>query len=213
MEMNLYDLSHPLNNESPVYPGKDNPRFTSAATIKKEGYRETHLDFDSHLGTHIDAPAHMLGNGKTLDRMPVSAFSGSAFIVPVPEGMKIIDGQYISGFGEQLKSADFVLFRTGWSKYWGNEKYFGNFPTLTLEAVNRLLALPIKGIGFDTISADPVESKSWENHFAIFNKGAIIIENLVFPDNLTESVGKFFCFPIPYEKADGSPVRAVFEAL
>lgn len=213
MEMKLYDLSHPLNNESPVFPGKDKPWFTPAATIKKDGYRETHLDFDSHLGTHIDAPAHMLENGKTLDRMPVHSFSGSAFIVPVPGGMKVIDEKFISGFHEQLLSSDFVLFRTGWSKYWGNEKYLSDFPTLTLAAVNRLLALPLKGIGFDTISADLVESTSWENHFAIFNKGAIIIENLVFPDNLTESDGKFFCFPIPYDKADGSPVRAVFETL
>lgn len=209
--MIIYDLSHPLSYESPVYPGKNKPEFTPAATIQKEGYRETHFDFDSHLGTHIDAPAHMLENGKTLDQMPVDSFTGLAFIVSVPDKMPVIDKEFLLKFKEEFKNIDFVLFKTGWSKYWGSQHYFKDFPTLTIEAVNMLLSFPLKGIGFDAISADPVESTDWENHFAIFDKGLIIIENLNFPDVLNADKGRFFCFPIPYEDADGSPVRAVLE--
>jgi arylformamidase len=62
----FYDLSHLLNNESPVYPGVNQPEFLNAATIEKNGYRETHFRFHSHLGTHVDAPAHMLKNGESL---------------------------------------------------------------------------------------------------------------------------------------------------
>lgn len=209
--MHIYDLSHPLNNESPVYPGKDKPVFTPAATIQKDGYRETHMDFDSHLGTHIDAPAHMLENGKTFDQMPVDSFAGRALIVSVPGKMRLIEKEFLLNFEDELKDIEFVLFKTGWSKYWGSPEYFEDFPTLTSEAVNYLLSFPLKGIGFDAISADPVESTKWENHFAIFGKGLIIIENLIFPNDLTAHKGRLFCFPIPYENADGSPVRAVLE--
>ena len=211
--MKLYDLSHCLSNESPVYPGNDSPEFLPAATIAAEGYRETHLSFDSHVGTHIDAPAHMLEDGKTLDRLPLEAFSGKAIIITIPGQTCFIEKKFLKTYRQALTQVDFVLFRTGWGNRWGSSEYFKDFPVLTPEAVEWLLAFPLKGIGFDAISADPVESTQWVNHFAIFKKGLIIIENLVFPDELKDSTGHFSCYPISFKNADGSPVRAVYENL
>jgi len=207
----LYDLSHPLNNESPVYPGIAQPEFKPAATIEKNGYRETHFRFHSHLGTHIDAPAHMLKNGATLDKMEISAFCGKALIVEVEKGKQNIEKSILVSFINELKETDFVLFKTGWSQFWGENKYFENFPTLTEEALDFLFQFQLKGIGFDVISADPVESTDYKNHYSIFEKGMLIIENLFFPSVFQEKKGEFFCFPIPYENADGSPVRAVMK--
>ena len=207
----IHDLSHPLNNETPVYPGTDSPKFSQMASIEKNGYRETHFSFHSHLGTHIDAPAHMLANGKTLDEMDVSAFHGQALIIETGSGNHTIEKSLLDSFSEELEETDFVLFRTGWSRFWGEKEYFGNFPVLSETALEYLLKFQLKGIGFDVISADPVESTDYRNHYAIFKKGLIIIENLAFPDNLKEKNGEFSCFPLPYEKADGSPVRAVLK--
>ncbi len=208
--MKLFDLSHTLSNNTPVYPGMNTPSFQPVATMMKDGYRETRLDFDSHTGTHIDAPAHMLPGGKTLDQLPVSAFTGSALIIPVPEKTKLICKDTLLKFEERLKGADFVLFNTGWSKYWGSPRYFEDFPTLATDATGWLLSFPLKGIGFDNISADPVGSAGFPNHHSIFEKGLIIIENLIFPEGLPDGTGTFHCYPLPVEEADGSPVRAVF---
>ncbi len=208
--MKLYDLSHQLNNETPVFPGMNKPEFKPAATLEKDGYRETRFEMDSHTGTHIDAPAHMLENGKTLDQLPVDSFSGKALIVNVPENIKRIEKEFLVQFEEKLKEAEFVLFKTGWSKLWGAPLYFEDFSTLSAGAVECLLAFSLKGIGFDVISADPMNSTTYPNHFSILGKGWVIIENLRFPDELTKTEGQFFCFPISYENADGSPVRAVF---
>ena len=208
--MILYDLSHQLNNETPVFPGMKKPEFKPAATLEKDGYRETRFEMDSNSGTHIDAPAHMLENGKTLDQLPVDSFSGKALIVNVPENIKRIEKEFLAQFEEKLKAAEFVLFKTGWSKLWGTPRYFEDFPTLSAGAVEWLLAFSLKGIGFDVISADPMNSTTYPNHFSILGKGWVIIENLRFPDELTKTEGQFFCFPISYENADGSPVRAVF---
>lgn len=208
--MKLYDLSHLLNNETPVFPGMNKPVFMPAAMIENEGYRETRLSFDSHTGTHVDAPAHMLENGKTLDRLSVDKFSGKAFIISVPENTKRIGKDFLTQFEKKLKAAEFVLFKTGWGKHWGTQRYFEDFPVLSADAVECLLNFSLKGIGFDVISADPMESTTYPNHFSILEKELIIIENLRFPDELTETEGEFFCFPLPFENADGSPVRAAF---
>ena len=207
--MKLYDLSHLLNNETPVFPGMNRPQFKPAATFERNGYRETHLCFDSHTGTHIDAPAHMLENGKSLDQLLIEAFTGKALIIPVSENTKLIENDFLVSFEDKLKNIDFVLFKTGWSKYWGTPGYFEDFPTLSNHAIEWLLAFSLKGIGFDVISADPMASTTFPNHFSILGKGLVIIENINFPEELTETQGQFFCFPLPYENADGSPVRAV----
>ncbi len=157
----------------------------------------------------MDAPAHMLENGKTLDQYPVCHFTGKALIISVPGNLSLIGMNLLLPFEHEIASMDFVLFRTGWSKYWGKPEYFKGFPTLAHDTTDRLLAFSLRGIGFDTISADTAESKDYPNHIRIFENNLIIIENLVFPDALTESSGIFSCFPLPLENADGSPVRAV----
>lgn len=209
--MKLYDLSHLLNNETPVFPGMIKPVFKSAATLENEGYRETRISLDSHTGTHVDAPAHMLENGKTLDQLPVDRFAGKALIISVPKNTKWIEKDFLVQFEEKLQEAEFVLFKTGRSKHWGTLRYFEDFSAISADAVEWLLTFSLKGIGFDVISADPMESTTYPNHFSILKKELVIIENLRFPDELTEAEGDFFCFPLPFENADGSPVRAVFK--
>lgn len=207
--MPLYDLSHSLNNDIPVYPGTARPLFEPVAAIETEGYREIRLCFHSHLGTHIDAPAHMLENGITLDRLPLDTFAGKARIIPVPAEMQLIEKDFLQSCAGSLAATDFVLFKTGWGKLWGKPGYFKGFPVLAAGAVDWLLEFSLKGIGFDSISADPVESSDYPNHFRLLKKGLIIIENLVFPDELAEITGDFSCFPLPLQDADGSPVRAI----
>ncbi|HKI88699.1 MAG TPA: cyclase family protein [Draconibacterium sp.] len=211
--MKIFDLSHKLNNQTPVFPGTVQPRFEPAATIDKDGYRETHLNFESHLGTHIDAPAHILETGATLDQMPVSAFTGKAIIVEIPKNTTYIEKSFLLLFKEELTEADFILFKTGWYNKWGSNEYFSNFPVLAEEAATWLISFKLKGIGFDAISADQVESSVLPIHHIILENGCIIIENLNFPEKLKANEGEFSCFPLPYESADGSPVRAVFRIL
>lgn len=208
--MKIYDLSHKLNNLTPVYPGNEPPEFTQIADFKSHGYRETQFRFHSHLGTHIDAPAHMIENGNTLDQLPAEHFCGNALIIKTPINRNI-DFEILKGFETEISNNDFVLFQTGWSQFWGTPEYFGRFPVLAKDAVEFLIQFNLKGIGFDNISADPIDSSDFPNHYAILGKNLIIIENLVFPDGFTESNGEFSCFPLPYENADGSPVRAVLK--
>lgn len=209
--MNLYDLSHLLNNNSPVYPGSEKPAFDVAADIDVNGYRETRMTFNSHLGTHIDAPAHILENGISLDRMPPEVFTGLALVIEVPEKTEVIDRVFLEKYKNQISQADFLLFKTHQARYWGSPGYFVNYPVPDAEAASFLTGSSLKGVGFDTISADKMESIALENHHIFLEKGMIIIENLIFPLDFTLSSGRLFCFPIPFENADGSPVRAILE--
>jgi len=211
-KVKAYDLSHKLNHRTPVYPGTGKPGFGPAANLQNEGYRETWISVNSHLGTHIDAPFHMLENGKSLDEYPVDSFMGKAFIIRVPFYGHLITKELLQLYEEKIKKVDFVLFNTGWCKYWGTDKYFVDFPVFSGDAADYLLSFNLKGTGFDTISADPVDSTDYKIHINILERGLIIVENLFFPEELDCETGNFFCLPLPFEKADGSPVRAVLIA-
>ena len=67
----------------------------------------------------------------------------------------------------------------------------------------------LKGLGLDTISADVSGTDDYPVHKSLLNKDTIIIENLTNLLSLTKFSFNFSCFPIKFEGADGSPVRAV----
>ena len=50
-------------------------------TQEKDGYRETLICIYSHVGTHIDPPAHVYETGLTLDLLPLTQFIGQAIVI------------------------------------------------------------------------------------------------------------------------------------
>ncbi len=79
--MNVIELTHTIQGDMPVYPGTEQPVLTTACTIRDAGYRETILHMYSHTGTHMDAPAHMIELGRTLDAFPAETFVGPGFVL------------------------------------------------------------------------------------------------------------------------------------
>jgi kynurenine formamidase len=208
--MRLIDLSHPIEENMPVYPGTEPPTFAVACTVREHGFLERRLDMFSHTGTHMDAPAHMIEAGACLNALPLERFFGKAVVVDATgcTGRKIGMGELLP-HEKAIAASDFVLMRTGWSRYWGGDEYFRAFPVLEPEAAAWLAAQGLSGVGVDAISVDPVEGGEFEVHGALLGGGLVIIENLTNLHLLPPEGFHLACFPLPLRDADGSPVRAV----
>ncbi len=202
----VLDLTHTIEAGMPVYPGTEAPNIKQAATIEKDGFAEKLVSMFSHTGTHMDAPAHIISGAKTLDAMHAGQFCGRGIMLPVA-GPFITMTDAVAAEGAAKKGAEFVLFCSGWDKFWGKEEYYKGFPVLTKEAAEFIAGLGLKGIGFDCISADPVEA-DLKNHQILLGAGMVIIENLCGLDRLEGKSFNFFAFPLKLSDADGSPVRA-----
>ena len=144
--MEMLDLTHCITPEMPVYPGTEPPRLTAACTMEKDGFRETLLQMYSHTGTHMDAPAHMLPNGRTLDDFPAETFAGRGFVLDC-RGAAEITLPMLRRQEEVLRETEFLLFCTGWDRYWGQPRYYEGFPCLTAEAAEYVASLGLKGVG------------------------------------------------------------------
>lgn len=204
--MKIIDLTHTIKNDMPVYPGTEQPQLTTACTIEESGYRETLMHMYSHTGTHMDAPAHMMAEGMTLDAFDANRLVGRAIVVDC-RGESAITLEKLRSY--PLQEAEFVLFCTGWDRYWGHAEYYEGFPVLTADAAAYLSTLPLKGVGEDSISLDPCDSADFPNHLTLMHSGFLNTENL---KHLDELIGKSFIFatlPLKFENSDGCSCRAV----
>ena len=204
--MKVYDLTHTIQNDMPVYPGTEQPKLTTACTIEAVGYRETLLHMFSHTGTHMDAPAHMLLDGAALDSYGADKFAGTAVVVDCRE-QAAITLPLLQGY--DLNGVDFVLFCTGWDKKWGSPDYYAGFPCLTADAAAYLAALPLKGVGEDSISLDPCDSVDFPNHITLLGADFVNTENLTGLDALIGRRFTFVTLPLKFENSDGCSCRAI----
>lgn len=204
------DLTHPIGPQMPVYPGTEPPVLHRAHTVERHGFAETSIHMWSHTGTHVDAPAHMVAGAPTLDQLGVDRFVGRACVIDVSGAAGgEIGAPDLERHAELVAGCDFVLLRTGWSRYWGEDRYFSGFPVLSAAATRWLIDRGLKGIGLDAISVDPVGAARFANHLDCFGAGLILIENLAGLDALAGRRFTLSCLPLALPDADGSPVRAV----
>ncbi|AFQ42811.1 cyclase family protein [Desulfosporosinus meridiei] len=209
--MKVTDLSHLIHSSMPVFPGTEQPIFQRANTLENDGFLEAKITMYSHTGTHIDAPAHMHLNGPYLDEFAIDKFIGTAIILDFSRSnTQVLDIESIISHEETIQTIDFLILKTGWSKYWGNPKYYKGFPYLTEKSAKWLSQFALKGIGIDAISIDDIESSSFPVHKILLEKNIIIIENLTNLDSI-DTKGSFLLsvMPLKTKLADGSPVRAI----
>ncbi len=208
--MKVTDLTHVIYSDMPVFPGTEQPILEKVKTLENEGYREAKISMYSHTGTHIDAPAHMLSQGPCLDDLAVEHYIGKAAILDFSTGgMELIDLASLKPYEEKIKKVEFLIIKTGWSKYWGDKKYFEDFPSLNEEAAKWLSEFNLKGIGVDTASIDAIKSTTFAVHKILLQKNILIIENLTNLDSLGKEHFVLSVLPLKNKNADGSPVRAV----
>jgi arylformamidase len=193
------DLSVELNENTPVYPGDPKVQIEPAGVLEKDGYRDHKITFGTHVGTHIDAPSHML-NGKTLDQFPLEKFMGPAVCIDVTGGF---DLEAVKEEG--IKEGDIVLFYTGMNAHYHDSKYFEEFPAMPEVVAQYLVEKKINMVGMDMGTPD---HEPFPVHKILLAGEVLIIENLT---NLDQLVGKKFsvsAMPIKLQ-LDGAPARVI----
>ena len=210
--MKVIDLTHTICEDMPVYPGTETPKLIPANNYEEHGFKETILHMFSHTGTHMDPPAHLFGDRKTLDALPPEQFIGKALVIDcrgLANGEKITM-DFIRKYGVLADAADFLLFNLGWDKYWGKSEYFGDYPCIDDEVLDYILAGDYKGIGFDVIGLDPIGDANLTLHKKLFREKDIVnIENLKNLHLCGDELFNFSCFPLKVKDSDGSPIRAI----
>ncbi|MGC8471266.1 MAG: cyclase family protein [Acidimicrobiales bacterium] len=207
--MRVVDCSHHYDNAMPLMEGIAPPEFIDLATVERDGYAMSRYTFTNHSGTHIDAPAHQIDGGATLDEIPLSRLVTDAAVLDVrshePGAIPLRD---LDERIAEVRPNDLVLFCSGNDRNWGTGAYWKEWCYPDAEASRALIDRGVSGVGFDGPSADPVDSVTYELHRIWLSAGRVILENL---RSLTElpSRCRIVCAPLKVRKANGGPVRVL----
>ncbi|MDD3394499.1 MAG: cyclase family protein [Anaerotignum sp.] len=210
--MRVIDLTRTISDTTPVYPGTQGPSLSIVNTYEDSGFKETLLTMYSHTGTHMDAPNHIYPEGTSLDQKEVSGFVGKGCVIDAREVKAggIIDISYIERNKARVERADFIVFQTGWQKFWGQAEYFGQYPVISIEVATYLVKNNKKGIGLDNIGLDPIaDAELTLHHIILANENMVIIENLCNLDLIGEADFLIAALPLKFENSDGAPVRTI----
>lgn len=202
--MTWIDISQPLYNGMPVWPG-DTP-FSFQLTMKKAENGVVNVGqicCSTHCGTHADAPYHYDDTGNQIHELDLDLYIGEAQVVCVPN-KEIIRARDIEKAG--VKEGNRLLIRTDSVTH---PSVFPDSYTYLHPEVGEVLAEKgIRLLGLDVPSVDFKESKTLDAHHSLNRYGIHILENLVLGE-VTEGIYDFIALPLPIRGADGCPVRAV----
>lgn len=215
--MRAVDLSHPILTGMPVYPGDPEVTVEPVLTVEIDGVAVAHLDLGSHAGTHLDAPAHSIVGGRTVDRIPLERLTGQARVLAVgPEPAQpgeVLGSDRIAG-GVPDRLPEIVCIATGWDAHFGSPEALQH-PALALELAELLWERGARVLGVDVLSPDPTGTVPAESdasgmpvHEFWLGGDGVIVENLARLTELPESVDVAL-LPLRIAAGDGSPIRAV----
>ena len=210
----IVDLSVELRSlDTPVFPGAPQPLRAAIQTTKDDGYLSYLWAFSEHTATHVDAPAHMVEGGETVDKVPLRHFVGTGLVLDVskrPKRSPITGGEIekalrASGLESLSGRGRILLLRTGQTAKSRTPEWL-EYPDLTKEACDLIIKKGFEAVGFDSPSPD---RPPFVAHKTLLPKGVVIFENLA---NLDRVMGRKFVFvgaPLALVGGSASPCRAI----
>ncbi len=206
--MKTYDISLTLFPGLPVWPGDAPPRFEQLKSIDQGAEANvSSITSNVHTGTHVDAPAHFLPNGKTVDQLLLKALTGRVFVLHLPD-VNLITTKVLSEAFIPPRTRR-ILFKTRNSDYWARRDFtfHSDYVGISPDGAEFLVSRGIKLVGVDYLSVSPYEEVA-TTHRILLEAGVVIIEGL---DLSSVSTGRYtlFCLPLKLAGLEAAPARAI----
>ncbi len=204
----LYDISVVLGKESIDYPGDTPYSRELLLTLKEGGFCDlSSLRLSAHSGTHIDAPAHFITDGKTIDQYGVESFILPAHVIDVGNA-KVVTAEHLSN--HDIQPGEAVLFKTDNSRngLCCNGQFSEDYVYIAEDAATKCVELDISLVGLDYVTIEAYADEDFPTHSTLLSNGILILEGINLID-VPEGKYTLLCFPLRMHEAEASPVRAI----
>ena len=193
--MKIYDISQEVFG-CQVYSGDPTPEKKLLCSMDRgDLYNLTAFSMCAHNGTHIDAPAHFIRGGKSVDAIPLENLVGMAYVA---EHSGTVTGSDAEGIIEKAnkknpEAAKRILIKGDVEVSEDAAEVFANRGILLL--------------GNEPQTVGP-ENAPMAVHKILLQKGVILLEGIRL-DEACEGVYFLNAAPLNLSGADGAPCRAI----
>ncbi|MBN1310653.1 MAG: cyclase family protein [Anaerolineae bacterium] len=211
----LIDVSHTVQHGLVTYKGLPAPIIRDylsreASRVYYAPGTEFHIGqigMVASTGTYVDSPFHRFADGKDVAELSLESLANLDGVV-IRWGR--IRGRAIgpSAFRDIDITGKAVLVQTGWSVYFGTEKYFEDHPFLTSDAAEHLRDAGAVLVGIDSLNIDDTTDGTRPVHTILLGSGIPIVEHLTNLNALPVQGFRFFAVPVKVKAFGTFPVRA-----
>ena len=192
MFMEIIDITQELFTCN-VYPGDPQPEMQRVqSTDNGDMCNLTRFDMCAHNGTHVDAPFHFLGDGKTIDQMGLVPYVGDCYVARHDGDVTKEDAENIMQKAAAAGASERILI--------------GGDATVTLPAAEVFAESGILLLGNESQTVGPLMAPK-DVHLTLLGKEITLLEGIVLKD---VKEGKYFlsAAPLNLGSCDGAPCRA-----
>jgi arylformamidase len=204
----IFDVSRGIDERTAVWPG--DTTFSRRAVMTIAGgcsCNVSTITMSLHTGTHADAPSHYLEGAPAAHQVDLAKYVGPCRVMTPTsrDGLRPVD---VAGL--DLAREERLLFRH--PAPLRDDEWRDDFFYCSPEAAELFAAVPLKLLGLESPSMDPMTSKELRAHKTLHRAGVAILESLdlsLVPDGRYELIA----LPLKLLGADAAPVRAVLREL
>jgi len=202
----LYDATLPIHKGMVTFPG-DPPFHMKALYRRDKGdpFNLASLSMSTHLGTHIDLPAHYIDGGKAVEELPLESLVGLGIVLDL-RGKPVLDRKTLSQ--APIGRARRILFKTDNGPLLLRKKFREDFVHLAEDGAEYLVKRGVLLIGIDYLSIERYMNPGAPVHRTLLNAGVVILEG-VHLLSIPPGPYEIFCLPLLIRGADGAPCRVV----
>lgn len=184
----VVDFTHRLGPGFPMWPG--NPPVVSVQTSRvgpgNSGFATRWMSFAEHSGTHVDAPAHKIAGGRTVDAIPARDLVVPLVVISIAATARgnrraVLTERDVEGYERvhgRIPARALVALHSGWQPATGGADAPGFDPGAAQMLVTER---GVSALGTDTLSVDIKGGVG--AHTAILGAGRYAVEALA---NLTD---------------------------
>lgn len=222
----IVDLSHPISENIPLWPGDPPVELEPVAQFDPDGYYLRRFSLGEHSATHMNAPNSFHEGGHGIDGYPPESLVAEAVVIDVREQaqadpdhqVSVADIEAWEAAHGRIPEGAVVLAHTGWHRKWDDpEAFFGedsdgnmHFPGFAAEATAFLLEeRDAGGVGIDTHGVDPGLDEEYATNTQVLAVNGIVLENLTNLDQLPPTGTTLVIGILRLEEGSGSPVSVL----
>lgn len=204
--MPLYDASVPIRPGMVTFPG--DPLFKIEPFFQRhkgDPFDLALMSMGTHLGTHVDPPAHYLDGGSTVDRIPLEILVGPGVVLDMT-GTAAVDRQALetSEMGEHRR----VLLKTDNAPRLLESAFHEDYVHLTEDGAEYLVESGVGMVGIDYLSIERYNNPGAPVHRTLLRAGVLIVEGIHLL-HVPPGPCEVYCLPLRIEGADGAPARVL----